>query len=693
MAAETPSDALVVTTLRRYDVDTLARIDADDDSQETRKARTTFATREELVEEQEYSITQHKLSDLARGLRRCGHDARSQKDAKRLEISRHAPWRPGAEVSGVVRFTIPNDYVAKKPGGKEKWAKYMVAVDSGGESATCLAVVDGSSKKNGTALALRASDRALVQQRFRGAAVVVRPVGQATMEDKTLRATRALLNAEINVELLRAVLDPTTVALPTRADLAKVPSCGGDFNDEQKEAMALEAAVERGIVCVQGPPGTGKSHLALYGVIAQAVARGDRVLVCCNANKAVDQLIDKLDKLTRSDMKTTAVARVGHQPSLSSEAQTFFVEQPCEAHRVVFSTLYHVGKQEQPWAAFDVVVVDEAAAVSEDRTLVVLGAARGVKKLVLVGDQNQLQPYVSDSLRRRGFGISLMERFIAANAGREGVSHVMLREQHRMPPTLSALCSDLFYGGRLRDAPSVLEARKSLLASPLVVVDLGFGSMEFDPVERSFHNDAEADAVKRVYDGLRRRMSMDKIRVVTPFRAQTDELKTRITGKDKDELRGSAGSQTLGREGRSDKLEQEDTIDTIDKFQGSEAPVVVLSPVAPHGGNLHRAQDPHLINVGISRSKDALVVVGRATALAQANGQWRTILERAHAKGVVRSFASLDALTDAAVDELLGPRPTPPVPATPTKRPAGAVETPPTAEKRAKAPKQPDFDQ
>ena len=70
MAAETPSDALVVTTLRRYDVDTLARIDADDDSQETRKARTTFATREELVEEQEYSITQHKLSDLARGLRR-----------------------------------------------------------------------------------------------------------------------------------------------------------------------------------------------------------------------------------------------------------------------------------------------------------------------------------------------------------------------------------------------------------------------------------------------------------------------------------------------------------------------------------------------------------------------------------------------------------------------------------------------
>ena len=118
--------------------------------------------------------------------------------------------------------------------------------------------------------------------------------------------------------------------------------------------------------------------------------------------------------------------------------------------------------------------------------------------------------------------------------------------------------------------------------------------MEFDPVERSFHNDAEADAVKRVYDGLRRRMTMDKIRVVTPFRAQTDELKTRITGMDKEKLRGSAGSQTLGREGRSDKLEQEDTIDTIDKFQGSEAPVVVLSPVAPRGGKLHRAQDPHL---------------------------------------------------------------------------------------------------
>ncbi len=690
MATETPSDALVMDTLRRYSADALAHIDADDDNQETRQARATFATREELVDELLYAMTQHKLSELARGLRRCGHDARSQKDAKRLEISRLAPWQPGAEVLFTVRFTIPNDYVTKKPGGREKWAKYLAAVFSGGDVA-CLAVVDGSSKKNGTALALRFVDRALVQQRFRGAAVVVRPVGQATMEDKTLRATRALLAAEINDQLLRAVLDPTTVALPMPAVLAKVPSCGGDFNDEQKEAMTLEAAVERGIVCVQGPPGTGKSHLALYGIIAQAVARGDRVLVCCNANKAVDQLIEKL---TRSNLETTAVARVGHKESMSAEAQGFFVEQPCDAHRVVFSTLYHVGKQEQPWVAFDVVVVDEAAAVSEDRTLVVLGAARGVKKLVLVGDQNQLQPYVSDSLRRRGFGISLMERFIVANAGREGVSHVMLREQHRMPPTLSALCSDLFYGGQLRDSPSVLAERESLLASPLVVVDLGFGSMEFDPVERSFHNDAEADAVKRVYDGLLRRgIGFAAVRVVTPFRAQTDELKTRITGKGKDDLRGSAGSQTLGREGRSDELEQEDTIDTIDKFQGSEAPVVVLSPVAPRGGKLHRAQDPHLINVGISRSKDALVVVGRATALAQANGQWRVILERARAKGVVRSFASLDALTDAAVDELLGARPTPPVPATPTKRRAGAVETPATAEKRAKGPKQPDFNQ
>ena len=88
MATETPSDALVVTALRRYDVDTLARID--DDNQETRRARTTFATREELVDELLYAMIQHKLGELARGLRRCGHDARSQKDAKRLEISRLA---------------------------------------------------------------------------------------------------------------------------------------------------------------------------------------------------------------------------------------------------------------------------------------------------------------------------------------------------------------------------------------------------------------------------------------------------------------------------------------------------------------------------------------------------------------------------------------------------------------------------
>ena len=132
MATETPSDALVMDTLRRYSADALARIDADDDNQETRQARATFATVAELVDELLYSLTQHKLSELARGLRRCGHDARSQKDAKRLEISRLAPWQPGAEVLFTVRFTIPNDYVTKKPGGREKWAKYLAAVFSGG---------------------------------------------------------------------------------------------------------------------------------------------------------------------------------------------------------------------------------------------------------------------------------------------------------------------------------------------------------------------------------------------------------------------------------------------------------------------------------------------------------------------------------------------------------------------------------
>lgn len=387
--------------------------------------------------------------------------------------------------------------------------------------------------------------------------------------------------------------------------------------------------------------------------------------MCAAKNKQVDQLIVKRAAASAAyRVASVPAARVGCQASVGpDEARSIFLDEPRVDDHVVFTTLYWASKQstrpvaERPGWRFDLVVVDEAASDPEDSTLAALSAAIGARKLVLVGDHAQLQPYVSHSLRNRGFGKSFMQRYIERNDGRGGVSHVMLREQHRMPPTLSTLCSTLFYGGRLRDA-STLSPRGTAIASPLVVVDVSC-RMEFDPLERSFYNGDEADACKVVRDRLLQRFGVGDMCVMTPFRAQTNCLRMRLLGVTQDQLPRDASSPTSGDEpspGATQSPEEEAiaSIETIDKFQGSERRVVILAPTAPNAsGGLHRAADPHLVNVAISRAKDALIIVGNVSELAARDGRWRAILAHAQTHGVVRTFSNAADVTDDAVDALL----------------------------------------
>jgi superfamily II DNA or RNA helicase len=61
-------------------------------------------------------------------------------------------------------------------------------------------------------------------------------------------------------------------------------------NASQKNAVcALSAALEK----IQGPPGTGKST-TIYHVVTQRVPKGERVLVTCSRNVAVESIAQKL---------------------------------------------------------------------------------------------------------------------------------------------------------------------------------------------------------------------------------------------------------------------------------------------------------------------------------------------------------------------------------------------------------------
>lgn len=178
----------------------------------------------------------------------------------------------------------------------------------------------------------------------------------------------------------------------------------------------------------------------------------------------------------------------------------------------------------------------------------------------------------------------------------------MLTEQYRMAPRIRLLVSDLFYGGRLIDAPSV--ANRPAVVHPLVLVDTEALVPTVERAEGSRANAAHVDVLVQLLELLGRRGLTD-VGIVTPYRLQS----RRILQNARDRL-GRAAPAGL-------------EVATIHRFQGREKAAVILDTVdAPPGGSWfldeRRNPDfPRLLNVALSRSRDTLIVVGTSAGLGQ----------------------------------------------------------------------------
>jgi senataxin len=89
--------------------------------------------------------------------------------------------------------------------------------------------------------------------------------------------------------------------------------------------------------------------------------------------------------------------------------------------------------------------------------------------------------------------------------------------------------------------------------------------------------------------------------------------------------------EALGEEGR-----QLVDVNTIDGFQGREKDVVIFSAVrslAPRGhANIGFVADERRINVGLTRARSSLLVIGNFKVL-QKDAHWRNLVKHAIANG------------------------------------------------------------
>ncbi|GAB4850823.1 hypothetical protein Ancab_030122 [Ancistrocladus abbreviatus] len=373
-----------------------------------------------------------------------------------------------------------------------------------------------------------------------------------------------------------------------------------------------------------------------------------RVLVCAPSNSALDEIVLRVLSTGVRDENDRAynpkIVRIGLKAhhSVQAVSMDYLVEQKqagmeeqklgaagkdmdgirasiLDESVIVFSTLSFSGSTifTKLSRGFDVVIIDEAAQAVEPATLVPLMS--GCKQVFLVGDPVQLPATViSSKAEKLGYGMSLFKRF-----QRAGYPVLMLKTQYRMHPEIRSFPSREFYGDALEDGADIEEQTKRSwhdyrCFGPFCFFDIHEGQESQPAGSGSWINVDEVEFVLLMYQKLVSKYpelkSSSRSAIISPYRHQVKLFRQRF------------------REMFEIESEKVVDINTVDGFQGREKDVAIFSCVrASNDRGIGFVADFRRMNVGITRARSSILVVGSASTLKR-DKHWNSLVEYAENK-------------------------------------------------------------
>ena len=371
---------------------------------------------------------------------------------------------------------------------------------------------------------------------------------------------------------------------------------------------AAVRALDRSYVAVQGPPGAGKTFLASH-VIARLMAEGAKVGVVAQSHAVIENLM--LACCARDGFDVSRAVRlrgksVTPDAPWSEVSDSELVELISGAGGLLFGgTVWdYVSERRVPAGSLDVLVVDEAGQFSLTNTV---AAARAARSVLLLGDPQQL-PQVSTGVHPYPVDVSALGWLSDGAAALDPRFGYFLGESWRMDSALCERVSWLSYDGALASAAAT--AGRSLQGVEPGVVSY--------PVEHAGCSVRSVQEARAVADCVRellgrewvpaagaepRPLAAEDCIVVAAYNAQVDCVREALVAA------GLADSSGAGVR-----------VGTVDKFQGQEAAVVLVSLASSRvdsGRGAGFVLSPNRLNVAVSR------------------GQWRAVL--VHSPWVARS--------------------------------------------------------
>ena len=397
-----------------------------------------------------------------------------------------------------------------------------------------------------------------------------------------------------------------TKSLPDVSGVKKGDELINESEDIVKESLKIVKNLNSSYLVVQGPPGSGKTYTTAK-IIIELIRDNKRVGVSSNSHEAIKTLLYKIEeesdfefegiKISNKEeqelkgkiIKDTDGKNIDFDNTKLIAGTTFFFSKHSEKDEK--------GKineilQKKP---LDYLFIDEAGQVSLADTIAI---ATTCKNLILIGDQMQLaQPM--QGVHNGCADKSSLEFILEENDTIPKEQGIFLSKTRRLNKKLCKYISDSFYDSRL--TPHEITNSREVNLGLKNIGNEGIFYLPTDHIGCFQKSDEESEIIEKIYSKIMKTkckdeksdgsLSVKDIVVISPFNVQRNLLYQNLSKKYSKEVRAA----------------------TIDKIQGQEGKVVLISMTCSDAENLPRNKkfffSKNRLNVAISRAQSVSVIL------------------------------------------------------------------------------------
>lgn len=446
--------------------------------------------------------------------------------------------------------------------------------------------------------------------------------------------------------------------------VSNMPVVNFEYLSVQQNKILNQAISSENYYLIQGPPGTGKTSYMLRAIVENLYFETEeKILVLAYTNRAVDEICSALKRITSYRGTEIDFIRLGSKESSEYKDNllsvitekndinhTFKKIKNC---RVIVSTVASVLTNIEIFKIFKFnrCIVDEASQILE---CYLVGIISKVPKFILIGDekqlpaitlQNEVSSLINSSLLNDiGFTTKSESLFLRLTRNcykNNWLSSVgLLTQQARMHSEVMDFPNKYFYNGKLQIYnPIIQESSTSIFDEQSenkfeqILSKNRFVFFNVGNEKKSKVNLKEIEIVKELISLMAYRCNEKNnpysIGVISPFRAQVAEIIRNIP----------------------EDIIQSITVDTVERYQGSERDVIIISLATNFKQLLKSIQSiieidniliDRKLNVALTRAREYTIITGNSEVLSN-NIIFKQLIDYCKDKGCYFDLSYFDS--------------------------------------------------